>query len=790
MDEKLLSVLSKLQSYRGEPPKNEHLFETEYGYFQNRGREYVIKTPHTPALWANFLTNGQYTALVTPTGGGYSWYQESGFNRILREHPLRHLVEDTPGRYVFIKDMDSKEFWSATYQPIKKADNFQAIHSLGYTKSKTIYTDVESEVTYFVPPDFRHEIWWLKLKNNSKKNRTLRLYTYSELVLGSFKSDILENAFHSLFTRGELFGNTLLFTKPTLETQDNRVISTYDKTGFFASSEPVVEYELSRSDFIGFGNSLQAPKSLVENKKLTSCPRAGENLISCVAHDIVLKPGESKEIFFALGIATDKKEIKKVIKTLDKKTITQQFDAVGDFWDSYIKKIWIDTPDKGLNIWFNYWLKYQLHFNGHWSEMDSFYIGGGGGFGFRDTAQHIWGILPFEPKVYMRHLRFLLEHQYTNGSVPHGISIYNNAPVNSPHSDDVCWLVFAVLNYIEETNDLAFLDENVSFATMGSEKKTTGSVLKHLIRATDYSLRYMSERGIPQLQVADWNDALSGGTIGKGESFLVAGLLAFNLKRLVDLCTKIKRFDRVEEYEFAYKRLQESVSQFGWDGDWFLRATQDHQKKPIGSHKNIRGKLFLDSNAWLCMSGLSGLYTKKTLDSMWKYLMTKYGALLFSPAYNTQDRELGVISQFVEGSKENAALFLHANAWFMIALALGGQSDRAAELLGSINPVYQSFTNPNTYKVEPYVLPEFIFGNESDKFGQGSFTWVTGSAEWFFRGILDYFLGVAPKYGELVCTPRTPKDWEFSVEREFMGKRWRVEHKKQKTSVVEMRSKM
>lgn len=365
--------------------------------------------------------------------------------------------------------------------------------------------------------------------------------------------------------------------------------------------------------------------------------------------------------------------------------------------------------------------------------------------------------------------------------------MYNNTPINSPHSDDPCWLVFAVLNYIEESGDLDFLEEQIPFAPHDGDDNEDASVLKHLIRATDFSLRNMSERGIPQLMIGDWNDALSGGRLGKGESFLVAGLLAYNLKRIVALCRKLKRYDRVEEYEFAYKRLAESVSTFGWDGEWFLRATRDHQKLPIGSAQNERGKLYLDSNTWLCISGMAGVYTKKTLDSLWEYLMTKYGAQLFSPAYKTQDKELGVISQFVEGSKENAAIFLHANAWFMIALSLGGQSSRVVELLRRINPVYQSFTQPETYRVEPYVLPEFIFGNESDKFGQGSFTWVTGSAEWFFRGILDFFLGLKPNYDHLEFEPQTPQDWDFVVEREFAGKRFRAEYKKGKKTLVEIK---
>ena len=771
------SAQGKPAIIRGE--KNDHLFETKYGYFQDGGREFVIKTPHTPGLWANFLTNGKYTALISPTGSGYSWYEESGYNRILREHPLRHLIEDLPGRYIYIKDLQTNDYWSSSYQPVGKANKFKATHSLGFTKSQVDYKDIESEVTYFIPFDKSYEVWHLKLKNNSTRTRKLKLYTYCEFVLGSYRPDLLENSFNSMFFKGEKIDNALIFTKPILTTKDNLILRTYDKIGFFTTNEKFNEYEVSRRDFIGFGKSLGQPQVLTKKSKLSSSPKQGENMIGCISVEITLKPGAEKEVYFALGLVNNPEEIVKVHTSLTRTNMVRELDKIKKYWDKQINKIWIETPDEGLNIWFNYWLKYQIHFNAHWSEMDSFYIGGGGGFGFRDTAQHIWGILPFDRDLYLKHLRFLLSHQSPNGSVPHGISIFSNEASNSPHSDDPCWLVFAVLNYLEETNDLKFLDEDIAFhdgLTFGKEHK--GSVLRHIIRAADHSLRHMSERGIPQMQVADWNDALSSGIFGKGESFLTAGLLAANLQRLVELLKKVKRQDKVNEYTYAYKRLSQSIINFGWDGDWFLRATQDHQKKPIGSKSNERGQIFLDSNSWLCISGLSGSYTEKTLNSMWERLMTKYGALIFSPAYSTEDKQHGVISQFVPGSKENASIFLHANAWFFIALCQALESEKAHKLLKSCNPIHASYNFSDTYKVEPYVLSEFIFGKESDKFGEGSFSWVTGSAEWFFRGILEFFLGLKSTYGKVTFEPKVPKDWTFKVEREFNGKRWIGEYEK------------
>lgn len=757
--------------------QEDRLFETKYGYFASGGREFVIKTPFTPGLWANFLTNGHYSALLTPTGGGYSWEEEAGYNRVLREHPFRHLIEDTPGRYIYIRDQETSEYWSATHQPVKKSDNFKAIHSLGFTRSANLYRKIETEVTYFVPQTGSHEIWWLKIKNNSKKKRCLKFFTYSEFVLGRFQPDTLENSFHSLFTKAERQKKALVFSKTSLSTKENIVLSTYDKKGFIATNAKFSQYELSKRDFIGFGHSLESPVA-VSQDKLCSSKRAGENLIGCISAEINLRPGETKQIFFAVGIAHDTREIEKVADRLNYTNVSGQLAAVEAFWTKYIKKVWIDTPDTGLNIWFNYWLKYQTYFNSLWSEMDSFYIGGGDFFGYRDTAQHIWGSLPFKREINMKHLKFLLTHQYPNGSVPHAVSVFTDESVRSPHSDDPCWLVFAVINFLEETGKLDFLKEVFPF--LGSDKfgfGHKGSVLKHLLRATDYSLRHLSERGLPQMRVADWNDALSSGSLGKGESFMVAGLLAANLKRMIELLSRVGRIEKMKEYQFAYDRLLSSVATFGWDGEWFLRATADHHVTKIGSRENERGKIFLDSNTWVCMSGLAGRYRDKTLKSIDRYLMTKYGALLFNPGYNQEDHDKGIIAQFAPGSKENASIFLHANAWLLICLSQAGQGPSAFELLKKINPVYRYFTDIDTYKVEPYVLPEFIFGNESDKFGEGSFTWVTGSSEWFLRAILDFFLGVRPFYDKLIFDPKVPKNWTFSVTRKFRGKRWLATYK-------------
>lgn len=785
MNVKIKKVIKRLEDFGAKhkrnrlPRQEKRLFETKYAYFRSDGREFVIKTPQPPGLWANFLTNGKYTAFLTPTGGGYSWDEESGYNRVLREHPITHLVEDRPGRYIFIKDMESKDFWSATYQPVGKADKFEAIHSLGWTSSSTIYKNIDSQVTYFVPPDASHEVWVFKIKNNGKTKRRLKFFTYCELVLGRHQPDLLENSFQSFFSKGGLYKNCLVFNKTSLETKENIVESTYDKIGFFTTSEKFTEYELSLRDFIGFGRSLASPQAVAEDYQLNSCSRAGENLIGCVSFEAILAPGAKKEFYFALGAAHNLSEIIDIKRSLKKSNIDKQFQNLNNFWSRYIKKVWIETPDPGLNIWFNYWLKYQTHFNAHWSEMDSFYLGGSGTFGFRDTAQHIYGVLPFEKEIYLKQLRFLLSHQFPNGNVPHSISIFKNLSIEAPHSDDPCWLVFAVLNYVEETGDLKFLKENIPFAdTRRFGPGHKGSVLKHIIRATEYSLSHSSERGIASIRIADWNDALSSGFIGKGESFMVAGLLGFNLKRLIGLLKKMGRDEKADEYTFAYERLGQAVDRYGWDGEWFIRATDDHNKKPIGSAKNQRGKIFLDSNTWLCISGLAGKNTNKTLKSLWKYLMTKYGALLFNPAYQSEDKKRGVISQFVPGSKENAAVFLHPNAWFLIGLSQASMVDHALELLQRINPVYRYFHDAEVYKVEPYVLSEFIFGNESDKFGEGSYTWVTGSAEWFLRGILDYFLGLRPEYDKLVFEPKVPKNWSFKVMREFQGKKWEASYDK------------
>lgn len=770
-------------------------FKTKYGYFQKGGREFVVTTPFTPTAWVNYLTNGEYTALITPTGGGYAWIQESGFNRILRENILDNLIADTPGRYVYIKDLDNEDYFSNTFQPVRKGEKFRAIQSLGWLKTENEYQGIQTETTFFVPLNSQHEVWQLKVRNNSDRPRHLRLTTYCEFVLGNFSHDILENSFASLFATSKKTAHSLLFTKKRWELP-SKTLAYWDKWAFITSNVEFDQFEVSKKDFSGFGRSLANPVAMnscndldcTQLHGLSSKEKTSENMIGALSFQVNLKPGEEKEFIFAVGVVTKTVEAETVHENIKKDGYAKkELAKINAFWDEYISKVWIETPDEGLNIWFNYWGKYQTWINANFAEMDSFYIGGRGVFGFRDTAQHIWAALPFDQPLYEKQLSFLLSHQFVDGSVPHAIRLVDDESIITEHSDDPCWLVFAVLNYLEETNDLGLLRKKITLA--GEDKRSyrdmPDTVLDHLLKAVDYTVMHSSKNGLPLHRTADWNDALVGGHLSKGESLMVTGLFAFNLKRVISLLERIGLHKQATVYERHYDRLKKAVNKLAWDGKWYVRATTDHGEV-IGSHKNKEGQIFLDSNTLLILSGLAGDRTDQVLKSLEKLLDTDYGPQIFTPAYTRENKDRGIISQFMPGAKENASIFSHPAAWYFIALAKSHAGYQALQLLKKMLPIYRYFRDPDLFQIEPYVFYEFAFGRESDKFGQGSFSWVTGSAEWFFRGILDYFFGLRPDYDKLVFHPKTPKNWSFKIWRLFQGKTYLAEYNKGKVSQLKV----
>ncbi|OGY24511.1 MAG: hypothetical protein A2Y57_01235 [Candidatus Woykebacteria bacterium RBG_13_40_7b] len=737
------------------------MLNNKYGYFSDDGKEYIITDPNTPRPWINFLTNGTFTSLVSHTGGGYSFIVESSYNRITRELPGDSLLYDRPGRYIYVRDNETKKFWTLNWQPVlKKPQSWEGRVGLGYNKLKCLNEDIEGEITYFVPIDSNLEVWSVKLKNKSDKRRDLSLFSYVEWVLGGYWKDLTERIFDSLFNDVYFEDNIIYATKRRWERPDKPGIP-WGYTAYLTGNQKFDRFDLNKEAFIGQYRNPAYPIS-VERGECQNSLGESEDAVGVLFKKVVLNPGEEFSCDFILGAEKNKEDIKrKVEEFFTHEKIEEELKKVKDFYENYLDKVWVKTPDPVFDLSLNIWNKYQTWVTANLGEMDSYFIGGSN-FGFRDECQHIYGVLPIDSQFVKKWVVELLKHQLKEGQTAHSWNLVTDEAVVTNHSDDAQWLVMAVLNYLKETGDLNFLKEKIPYLDEGE-----GDVFEHTLAALDYTLFHVSPNGVPLRRTADWNDALAGGHLGRGESLMVANQLLSNIKEFIPILKKLGNEKLVDKYSHVYERMKEVLNKDFWDGDWYIRATDD-QDNHIGSAKNTEGKIHLEGQAWPVISGVANQERgEQALNAAWQHLGTPYGLCLFLPPYSKANEGLGIISQFAPGTKENGAIFTHPNAWMLIAECILGRGDKAFELWQKTSFLERG-KEPELYKVEPYVYCEFTYGPNSSHFGTGSYSWMTGSAAWFFQAALASILGIQPTLEGLKIDPCIPKSWPgFSVRRVF-----------------------
>lgn len=736
---------------------------SKYGYFSPDGREYIITRPDTPRPWINYLTNGKFTSLTSATGGGFSFYIDPGFNRITRGIPGDTTLNDRPGRYIYLRDNDTGEYWSANWQPVMKtADFWEARIGLGYNKISSINKKIQCDITYFVPLDENLEVWDIKVKNLSDKRRNISAISYVEWVLGGFSKDLADRNFDSFFNHVYFRDNVIYATKRRWERPDKQGQG-WGYWAYLTGSEKFECFDCVKEDFIGQYRYLSNP-IVVEKGFCQNAYGDSEDAIGSLMKVLELEPGEEKSFHIILGLEETREEINEKIKEFTKRSfVEKKFKELNNFWDNYVDQLTIKTPDKDFDLSVNIWNKYQSYIASNMGEMISLYIGSGS-WGFRDESQHIFGVLPIDQKFVEEKTTELLEHQLDHGNTVHAWNPLTNESYITNHSDDPQWLVMMVLNYVKETGDLEFLKRKIKYFDKGE-----GTVLEHMVKALDSTLYHVSPSGIPLRRTADWNDALAGSKMEKAESLMVANQVAWNILEIIPILDKAGEKKKAAKYITIYDHLKKTINEQYWDGDWYIRATDDDGNL-IGTKANEEGKIHINGQTWPVMSRIApeerGV---AAMDSLWKLLMTKYGALTFTPAYTKKSSYLGVISQFAPGAKENAAVFSHPNAWVIVAETILGRGDKAFEAWKRTSFLTRG-KDPDIYKVEPYVYPEFSYGPESPHFGLGSYSWMTGSASWFFRSCIDYILGIRPTIDGLVIDPCIPKAWDkFAVKRVFRG---------------------
>ncbi len=740
----------------------------KYGHFSKDGREYIVTNPNTPRPWFNYLFNDVYHALVSATGGGFSYYKDPKTNRILR---YDHLSTDRPGRYIFVRDQDKKTTWALNWQPFRKPlDKWQACHGLGYSKISCEHNKISGEITYLVSQGDPVEIWHVKIKNNSKVKRNLKIFPFVEFVAGDIE---LEECYRNII---------MLYNEAYFDKKNKAIIafkhkfkSTHKESfNFFTTSLDIKGYDTQKEKFYGRYNDVASPETILSRGRCFGTEVRGEDMVGVLETELKLGANEEKEFVVLLGAADDKARIGGLIdKYLDVAVAKKEMAAINEFWSHAIERIKVQTPDPDFNLMVNIWGKYQLCAITHWRGTSQ-YHGVEGGLGYRDTAQDAEGLFALDLGLGKRKMEKILQYQYSNGHAVAGFSdtegawdlIYQSGVIGK--ADVAVWLPYCVVSYIKETGDIEFLKQEYKFCDGGS-----ATVYEHILRAVRYLYKTRGAHGLPLILKADWNDAYDHvGLKRKGESIWLGMALCRAARQIEDLAKFLGDKEVADEMHKLYEEMCGIINKAGWDGDWYLAAFNDEGYK-IGSKANEEGKVPLNSQTWAILGEVvrDKDRLKKILDKIDNYLDTPYGPALFLPSYTKFNPAIGRVTAFAEGTKENAAVFSHACAFKIVSDCFIKRGDKAYETFRKLMPMSPAKSDHDKYMVEPYVWAEYIIGPGSRyKYGEGAFTWNTGTSPWMFTAATEWILGCRREFNGLLISPCLPHNWkECFIRRPFRG---------------------
>lgn len=750
----------------------EELFKNKYGHFSPDGMEYIITRPDTPRPWSNVVSNGNFSFTVSQTGGGYTWMENSNLNRLTRWD--QDLIRDDWGKYLYLRDDTSGNYWSLSYKPTSsKYDKYEVRHGLGYSVFKTSKSGIEAKWTQFVPLNDTCEIWIVRLENKSKKDYKLSLFTYMEWLLGVWPDSHRE--FHKLFisTRFDpandaVYANKRLWTIPNKDgeywNQD------YAYTAFHATSERAKSFETDKEGFIGRYGSLKKPLAL-QNGILKESQGSHGDAIGSLHVKVSLKAGSKHTLVFLVGAAPSDKQAKDLIqKYAHPQAAKAALEEVKQYWKNMVSQNWVKTPDASFDLMTNVWLKYQALSARIWGRAA--YYQSSGAYGYRDQLQDSQLFLPWEPARTKKQILLHASRQFESGIVQHWWHPSTGEGPTSHFSDDLLWLPFVLTNYLKETGDFGILEEKVHFLKDGNikEKGSLASIKEHCIRAIDKALSRLSPRGLPLIGEGDWNDGLSScGDKWKGESVWMGHFLYGILNDFCEILEKVDDWNKVGHYRKSAKKLSDAVNTAGWDGKWYLGATCDNGDK-LGSANNKEGKIFLNCQTW---SILNKTVPEDRIPSitaaMEKYLYREYGPLLLYPAYAHSNGEVGYLTRYAPGCRENGGLYTHAGVWAVQAECALKRNEMAYKLYKSFQPIRRG-EDPDLYFAEPYVTPGNVDGPDSPNYGRGGWTWYTGSAAWLYRISTEWILGIRPAYDGLLIDPCIPAEWSgIEMKRLFRG---------------------
>jgi cellobiose phosphorylase len=771
----------------------------KFGYFHDQRREYVITQPDTPLPWINYLGCQAYFGIISNTAGGYSFYRDARLRRLTR-YRYNNVPFDFGGRYIYLRDDESGEFWSPSWQPTRHdLQNYTCRHGMGYTIIGSSYRKIDAQTNYFVPLDENLEIWRLTVTNQRSRRALVSVFSSIEFCLWDAQDDATN--FQRNFSTGQVeIEDGVIYHKT--EYRERR-----DHFAYFACSRELAGFDTQREAFVGPYRGWDKPAA-VERGHLSNSIAHGWAPIGAHHVKLDLGPGETQHIIFVLGYhenpqdqkfdppdsqALNKKTVKPVIaKYLDSAHVDAAFERLHQYWDGLLGICQVDTPDVHTNRMVNIWNAYQCMATFNMSRSASFYESGiGRGLGFRDSNQDLLGFVHMVPVRARERILDLAATQLPTGGAYHQyqpLTKRGNNDVGSNFNDDPHWLILGVAAYLKETGDWSILDEPVPYDNApGSEQP----LYEHLQRSLQYTLDRLGPHGLPLIGRADWNDCLNlncfSDTPGQSfqtttnkdgkvaESVFIAGLFVLAGRELAEIARHRGRNEEAKRCLAQAARMEDTVRKHGWDGEWFLRAYDDFGRK-VGSNECAEGKIFIETQGFCVLAGI-GLddgMAAKSMESVRKHLATKHGIILQQPAYSMYYIELGEISSYPPGYKENAGIFCHNNPWVMIAETRIGNGDQAHDYYSRINPSAREPIS-DLHRCEPYVYAQMIAGRDAPTHGEAKNSWLTGTAAWNYYAVTQWILGIGTSYEGLRIRPVIPKSWQgFKTTRIFRGVTYHV----------------
>ena len=777
--------------------------DKRYGHFDDEHREYVITDPKTPWPWINYLGNEDFFSLISNTAGGYSFYKDAKFRRLTR-YRYNSVPMDNGGRYFYLKDGDT--IWNPGWKPCKTPlDFYECRHGMNYTRITGRKNAVEASVLFFVPLHTWGEVQKLTLQNLGTETKTLKLFSFQEWCLWNAATD-MEN-FQRNFSTGEVeVEGSVIYHKTEYRERRNHY-------AFYSVNASIDGYDTDRETFVGLYNEFAEPEAVVEGRARNSFAH-GWSPIASHYIEVTLAPGESRDFVFLLGYVENAPEEKFAGKqTINKEKalrmiadfdttakVDRAFDELKTYWDSLLSVFTLKSGNAKLDRMVNIWNQYQCMITFCMSRSASFFESGiGRGMGFRDSNQDLVGFVHQIPERARARIIDIASTQFPDGGCYHQyqpLSKRGNNDIGGGFNDDPCWLIFGTVAYIKETGDFSILDEMVPFDNQAGSEVT---LFEHLKVSMNHVLNNLGPHGLPLIGRADWNDCLNLNCFSwdpnesfqttenksegsEAESLMIAGLFVVTGKDYVELCRHLGKHKEAERMAQAVSDMEEAVKKHGWDGNWFLRA-YDFFGNKIGSHENEEGKIFIESQGWCTMAGI-GLedgFVDKALDSVKERMECEHGIVLNNPAYTTYHVEMGELSSYPEGYKENAGIFCHNNPWVIIGETVAGRGDDAWSHYTKILPSYVEEKYQTLHKVEPYVNCQMVAGKDAARPGEGKNSWLTGTAAWMWYTVSEFILGIKPSYDGLTidpCLPTSAKEYE--VCRKFRGAEYIIKVKNPK----------